>query len=137
MNDINNVILVGRLTRDCEFKMTQSGTAIANFSIACNKSKKTDSGYKDEADFFDVTIIGKLAESISKYLTEGKQIIVNGELRQERWTHEGKNMSKVNILANSIQIISAGEKQSKQEEPEMSDKFIDDKFSDDEETIPF
>ena len=84
MTDINKTILIGRLTRDAEIKYTTSGTAIATCSIAVNASRKDQSGnWVDEANFFDVTLFGKAAENLKAYLLKGKQIAVEGHLKQD------------------------------------------------------
>jgi len=115
--DVNRVVLIGRLTRDAEYKTTASGFTVSNFSIAVNYRKKSGDSWIDEANFFDVTIFGKQAESLNQYLLKGKQIAVDGELRQERWsTPEGERKSKVVIHANSIQLLggngNGGQRQS-------------------------
>ena len=105
-NDINVVTLVGRLTRDSELKYTNSGTAICKFSLAINRKKRQDEQWVEEVSYFDVTLWGKLGEAISQYLNKGKQIGVSGELRQNRWTQEGQNRSKVEIVASHVQLLS-------------------------------
>lgn len=107
MTDINSVVLIGRLTRDAELKYTASGMAICKFSIAVNRSKKTDDRWEDEASFFDCTSFGRSAEAVSKYMTKGTRIGVQGELRQDRWEKDGQNRSKVEIIANSIQLLGS------------------------------
>ena len=104
-NDINQVVLVGRLTRDAELKYTGSGTAIGKFSIAVNRRRKTGDQWTDEVSYFDIVLWGKSAESLNQYLVKGKQIAVNGELRQNRWEQEGQNRSKVEIVANNVQLL--------------------------------
>ena len=105
MTDINHVVIVGRLTRDAETRYTTSGTCTAKVSIAVNRSVKKGDQWQDEASFFDLTIWGKMAEGLSKYLTKGQQIAVDGELRQERWLKDSQHYSKVVIVANSVQLL--------------------------------
>ncbi len=105
-NDINNVTIVGRLTRDSELKYTNSGTAICKFSLAVNRKKKQDEQWVEEVSFFDVTLWGKLGESISQWLNKGKQVAVSGGLRQNRWEQGGQNRSKVEIVASHVQLLS-------------------------------
>ena len=112
MNDINNVFIVGRLTKDMELKFTSSGTPVGSMSIANNWSKKSGDKWEDEVNFFDVTLWGKLAESLSQYLTKGKQIAVSGELRQDRWEQDGQHRSRVKINASSIQLLGGGKEAS-------------------------
>jgi len=107
MTDINRVFLVGRLTRDADLQFTNSGTPISKFSIAVNRSKKNGDKWEDEVSFFDITQWGKMAESLVKYLLKGKQIAVEGELRQSRWEKDGQPYSKVEIQASHIQLLSS------------------------------
>lgn len=111
MNDMNKLSVIGRLTKDSELKYSSTGLAICDFSIAVNRSKKQGDGYVDDASFFDVTIIGKLAESMNRHLVKGKQVAISGFLKQERWkTKDGDNRSKVSIGVDEIQLIG-GNKQ--------------------------
>ena len=103
--DINKVVLIGRLTRDAELSYTNSGFALTKFSIAVNRNRKSGDQWVDEANFFDVVIWGKRGEALNQYLTRGKQLAVEGELRQERWEKDGMKRSKVTIEATNIQLI--------------------------------
>lgn len=107
MRDVNEVILVGRLTRPAELRYTNSGTAISAFSIAVNKSRKTQQGWQDEGHFFDVTFFGKQAEAVNQYLTKGQQVVIQGELHQDRWQDQQtqQNRSKVKIIARNVQLV--------------------------------
>lgn len=111
MNDLNNVILTGRVTRDVELKYTTSGTAVANFSIAVNEGiKQQDGRWEDVANFFEITLWGKQAETMSRFLTKGKQVSVQGRLKQHSWQSEdGSNRSKVTVNAQFLQLLSSPE----------------------------
>jgi single-strand DNA-binding protein len=110
--DLNQVVLIGRLTRDLgsderSFGYLPSGMARANVSIAVNRSRKNGDQWVDEVSYFDVTIWGKTAENLKPYLTKGKQIAVEGYLKQDRWDDKntGQKMSKVVIVANTVQLL--------------------------------
>lgn len=105
MADVNNVTIIGRLTRDAELKYTAGGFAIASLAIAVNRRKKDGDQWVEEVSFFDVTLYGKSAESLKQYLVKGKQIAVVGELRQDRWEKDGQKFSKVIIAANNVQLL--------------------------------
>jgi single-strand DNA-binding protein len=109
MRDINVVLLVGRLTRDSELKYTKSGMPIARFSIAVNRSRKQDDQWVDETSFFEVDYWGKGAESVNRYLTKGKQVGVEGELRQDRWEQDGQPRSKVIVNASNVQLLGGNQ----------------------------
>jgi single-strand DNA-binding protein len=105
MTDLNHVILIGRLTRDAELRYTASGQAVCKFSIAVNRRRKNGDQWEDEANFFDIVLWGRQGESLNQYLVKGKMIGVEGELRQDRWQQDGQNRSKVEIVANNIQLL--------------------------------
>jgi len=111
MKDLNSVVLMGRLVRDCEIKYTSAGTALAKFSIAVNRSVKDGDGqWKVEPSFFDCTMFGARAEAVSQYLTKGKQVGVSGELRQNRWEQDdGQKRSKIEVVVNDIQLVGKRE----------------------------
>ena len=102
---INSVTLVGRLTKDAELKYTTGGTAVCRFSIALNYRRKNGDQWEDAANYFDVVLWSRQAESLGKYLLKGKQIAVAGELRQERWLQDGQHRSKVEIVAANVQLL--------------------------------
>lgn len=103
--DLNHVALIGRLTRDAELKYTSAGFAISTFSIAVNRRRKSGDQWTEEASFFEVNLYGKSAESLKPYLVKGKQVAVDGELRQDRWEQEGQPRSKVVVAANNVQLL--------------------------------
>lgn len=105
MTDLNHVVLIGRLTRDADLKYTSGGYAISNFSIAVNRSKKNGDQWVEEASFFDINLYGKSAENLKQYLVKGKQVAIDGELRQDRWEQDGQSRSKVVVVANNIQLV--------------------------------
>jgi single-strand DNA-binding protein len=107
-NDMNSVVLVGRLTRDAELKYTANGSAVCKFSIALNRRKKTGDTWGEEANFFDIVLWGRQGEAIHQYLGKGKQIAVQGELRQNRWEQDGQPRSKVEIHALNVQLLGGG-----------------------------
>ena len=109
MTDINNVTLVGRLTKDADIRYTTGGTAVLNFSIAVNESRKQGEQWVEEASFFDVTLFGKMGESIYKYMDKGKQVAISGRLQQQRWQKDGQNYSKVAVVANYVQLFGGAQ----------------------------
>ena len=105
MTDLNHVVLIGRLTRDAELKSIASGQSVCKFSIAVNRRKKNGDQWEDEANFFDIVVWGRQGESLHQYLVKGKMVAVDGELRQDRWQQEGQNRSKIEIVANNLQLL--------------------------------
>lgn len=110
MTDLNHVVLIGRLTQDLgsderNFGYVGNGQARANVSIAVNRSRKSGDQWVDEVNYFNVTIWGKTAENLKPYLTKGKQICVEGHLKQDRWEKDGQKQSKVTIVADNVQLL--------------------------------
>ncbi|MCL2762975.1 MAG: single-stranded DNA-binding protein [Treponema sp.] len=108
MADLNHVVLIGRLTRDAELKSIASGQAVCKFSIAVNRRRKNGDQWEDEPNFFDVVVWGRQGETLHQYLVKGKMVGVDGELRQDRWQQDGQNRSKVEIVANNLQLLGGG-----------------------------
>lgn len=117
MTDLNSIVLIGRVVRDCSsengsYSYLQNGTCIAKISIAVNRAKKDECGqWQDEVSYFNVTIFGKLAENVAQRLKKGVQVAVSGSLKQERWQKNGQNFSSVGIIADSIQIFAPKQNQ--------------------------
>lgn len=109
MRDVNIVVLVGRLTRDAELKYTNSGQAICRFGVAVNRSRKQGDQWVEEASFFDVDYWGKGGEAVNQYLVKGKQVAIEGELRQDKWEQDGQARSKVVINASNVQLLGGGQ----------------------------
>lgn len=99
---INQVILMGRLTRDPEVRTTTTGKTITSFSIAVDRG-----GQDDATDFFDVTAWEKLGELVSQYLSKGRRCLVQGRLRQDSWDDKetGKKRSKVEVVATDVTFL--------------------------------
>lgn len=104
-NDINSVVLIGRLTRDSEMRYTSAGTAVSRFTLAVNRY--AGSNKSNEVSFIDCAVWGKQAEAINPYLSKGKQVAVQGELRQSRWEQDGQNRSKVEVSVASLQLLGS------------------------------
>lgn len=99
---INQVILMGRLTRDPEQRTTTSGKTIVSFSIAVDRV-----GQDDSADFFNVTAWEKLGELVMQYLGKGRRVLVQGRLRQDTWDDKetGKKRSNVEVTATDVTFL--------------------------------
>lgn len=105
MNYINNIYLLGNLTRDPEIKYTNEGTAIAEMGLASNK-KWTDKSGKDmeTVDYFNITVWNNLAENCAATLKKGDRIMVSGHLNLRSW--ENKEGKKYNITSITADIVA-------------------------------
>ena len=99
---INQVILMGRLTRDPEQRTTTTGKTIASFSIAVDRG-----GQEDAADFFNVTAWEKLGDLVIQYLAKGRRVLVQGRLRQDSWDDKetGKKQSRIEVTATDVTFL--------------------------------
>ncbi len=115
---INQVILMGRLTRDPEQRTTSTGKTIASFSIAVDRF-----GQDDSADFFDITAWEKLGELVVQYLTKGRRVLVQGRLRQDSWEDKetGKKRSRVEVTATDVTFLDGPSDSTKTSQSSDSD----------------
>jgi single-strand DNA-binding protein len=105
MMDLNHVVLIGRLTRDAELTYAAGGQAVCKFSIAVNRRRKNGEQWVDEVSFFAIVVWGGQGETLNRYLIKGKLVGIDGELRQDRWEQDGQSRSKVEIVANNLQLL--------------------------------
>ena len=107
----NKVILMGNLTRDPEYRVTPNGHQICKFGIALNRRFTTQSGeQREETTFVDVDAFGRQGETISKYFTKGKPILVEGRLRMDEWENQqGERRSKLMVSLESFSFVSDGQ----------------------------
>jgi single-strand DNA-binding protein len=110
---VNQVILMGRLTRDPEQRTTNTGKIIVSFSIAVDRG-----GQDDAADFFNVNAWEKLGELVMQYLSKGRRVLVQGRLRQDRWDDKdtGKKQSRVEITASDVTFLDGPSDSARQAE---------------------
>lgn len=108
---LNTVAISGNLTRDPEFRATQSGSGVLSFSVAVNERQKSrETGeWEDYPSYIDCVVFGKRAESLSNMLHKGSKVAVSGRLHQNRWTdaQTGKGRSKVEVHASEVIFMSA------------------------------
>ena len=130
---INQVILLGRLTRDPEQRTTASGKNVVSFSIAVDRQSQDD-----QADFFNITAWDKLGDLVMQYLSKGRRVLIQGRLRQDSWEDKdtGKRQSRIEVTASDVTFLdgpsgdnsgSAAPKTTIKEEvvTEIDDKPID------------
>ena len=134
---MNNVVLVGRLTRDVELKyISGSGTPVANFAMAVDREFTGKDG-KKETDFIDIQVWGKSAENCANYIGKGSLVAIQGSIRVDSYQdQEGNNRKITRVNANRVQFLDS--KKDKQENKVMPDgQFQDFQQVDDTDDIPF
>jgi single-strand DNA-binding protein len=101
--NFNKVIIGGRLTSDPELKQTQSGIAVATFSVAVNRKAK-----QGESDFFNVTAWRQTAELIARYFHKGSSICIVGSLQNSSWTDQNKQKHyRTDIVADEVNFVDS------------------------------
>lgn len=88
---LNQITLMGRLTRDPELRRTQSGTAVASFSLAVDRDYSGKDSSEKETDFIDCVAWRNTAEFVSKYFSKGRMAVVAGRLQIRPWTDKNGN----------------------------------------------
>ena len=104
---INRVILVGRLTKDPEYRQTPSGVSVATFTLAVNRSFTNSQGER-EADFINVVVFRKQAENVNKYLSKGSLAGVDGRIQSRSYENtEGQRVFVTEVVADSVQFMDS------------------------------
>ena len=105
---INKATISGNLTRDPELRVTASGMPVLGFGVAVNdrrKNKKTGE-WEDYPNFIDCTMFGARAESVSKFLSKGSKVAIEGKLRWSQWERDGEKRSKLEVIVDEIEFMS-------------------------------
>jgi single-strand DNA-binding protein len=100
---LNRIIIMGRLTRDPELRHTQTGIAVASFSLAVERDFKSKDSGERNTDFIDVVAWRQTAEFVSRYFTKGRMAVVEGRLQIRDWTdREGGKRRSAEVIADNI-----------------------------------
>ena len=126
MKDLNSCTFIGRLTKDADLRVTNTGIDVANFSIAVNSSEKAGDQWRDKANFFDMVLFGKPAEAVHPYLKKGQQVAVTAEAVQDRWEKDGEKHQRVKFTVRGLQLLGGKKEQSGTNVPDHPDPFPDD-----------
>lgn len=106
---VNNVILMGNLTRDPELRQTPTGRSVTNFSLALNSAYRDQNDqWQEKTDFVDVVCWAQLAERVAQYMSKGRRCLVQGKLQSRNWEQDGQKRSKVEVLANDVTFLDGG-----------------------------
>ena len=106
---MNNVILIGRLTRDPELRYTTSQMAVATFTLAIDRPTKADR--EKETDFPRIKAFGKTAENCEKYLAKGRMVAVQGSIQTGSYEDkDGKRVYTTDVIANRVEFLEWGDR---------------------------
>jgi single-strand DNA-binding protein len=119
---LNKVLLMGNLTRDPEVKYTPKGTAVCDLGIAINDSYKAQDGtIKETVTYVDVEVWGRTAENCKQYLTKGRPVFVEGQLRLDQWeSPQGEKKSRMKVRADRVQFLGGGPARTGGDQPRAS-----------------
>lgn len=102
---MNKVILIGRLTKEPEIRITQSGKKVASFSLAVDDGKNPNGG--KQAQFFNCTAWEKTAEITEKYVNKGSQVCIIGKLENRSWEKDGVKKYSTDIFVKELEMLSS------------------------------
>ncbi len=138
MQSFNKIILVGRLTADPEVRYAPSGNAVATFRMAVNRRPRTSpTGERvEETDFFRVVVFSqRLVDFVSSYLTKGRLVLVEGEMRMNRWKNElGESRTSYEVVAFNVNPLDRKPREeSLEEEIDLNEVLGDEEDSSNDE----
>lgn len=105
---INRVNITGNLTRDPELRSTAGGMAVLGFGVAVNDRRKNQQTgqWEDYPNFVDCTMFGTRAEAVSRYLSKGSKVAIEGKLRYSSWERDGQRRSKLEVIVDEVELLS-------------------------------
>ena len=105
---INRVIISGNLTRDPELRATTGGTQVLSFGVAVNdRRRNAQTGeWEDYPNFVDCTMFGARAEAVSRFLSKGSKVAIEGKLRYSSWERDGQRRSKLEVIVDEIEFMT-------------------------------
>lgn len=142
---INRVVLVGRLTKDPEFRTTPNGVNVATFTLAVNRTFTNANGER-EADFINVVVFRKQADNVNNYLSKGQLAGVDGRIQSRSYENqEGRRIFVTEIVADSVQFLEPKNnnqqnnqpQQQRGQAPEGNNPFGNNNADIDDDDLPF
>jgi single-strand DNA-binding protein len=108
---LNKVLLMGNLTRDPEVRYTPKGNAVGDLGLAVNDSYKAQDGtIKETVTFINVEVWGRQAETCKQYLSKGRPVFIEGQLKLDQWeTPQGEKKSQLRVRAERVQFLGGGQ----------------------------
>ena len=123
---VNNVNLLGNITKDVEVVVAKSGMAIAKFTVATNKKFKKDGQYTDKASFHNCIAFGKTGEAIQKFFPKGSTIFIDGEIDYKTYEKDGVKKYFTQILVNSFSFCGGKKQEAKDDNNDIDTRQTDD-----------
>ena len=142
---LNRVVLVGRLTKDPEFRTTPSGVEVATFTLAVNRTFTNAQGER-EADFINVVVFRKQAKNVNDYLSKGSLAGVDGRIQSRNYeNNEGRRVFVTEVVTDSVQFLDSKGSNQQNNQPQQqrgqatagNNPFANNNVDDDIEDLPF
>ena len=130
---INRVNISGNLTRDPELRATSGGAQVLSFGVAVNdRAKNQQTGeWEDRPNFIECTMFGARAEAVSRYISKGSKVAIEGKLRWSQWEKDGQKRSKIEVIVDEIEFMSRQDSgqpqqqaQQRNQDPDLYDEDI-------------
>lgn len=142
---LNRVVLAGRLTKDPEFRTTQNGVSIANFTLAVNRNFKNKNG-EQQADFINVVVFRQQADNVNNYLSKGNLAGVDGRIQSRSYENkEGQRVFVTEVVADSVQFLEPKNNNQQNNQPQQqrgqapagNNTFANNNVDDNIDDLPF
>lgn len=105
---INRVAISGNIGNDPDLRQTASGVQVLSFSVAVNDRVKGEDGqWTDRPNWIDCTMFGARAQSVSRFLSKGSKVAIEGNLRWSQWERDGQKRSKIEVIVDEIEFMSS------------------------------
>ena len=106
---INRVVISGNLTRDPDLRSTASGMPVLGFGVAVNDRRKNQQTgeWEDYPNFIDCTMFGARAQSVSRFLSKGSKVAIEGKLRWSQWERDGQKRSKIEVIVDELEFMTS------------------------------
>lgn len=106
---INRVNISGNLTRDPELRSTTSGSSVLTFGVAVNDRRRNQQTgeWEDYPNFIDCVLFGNRATALSRYLSKGTKVAIEGKLRYSSWERDGQRRSKIEVVVDEVEFMSS------------------------------
>jgi len=129
-------MIVGNLTKDPELKQLPSGSSVANFSVATNRTWKDKDGAKQEdVEYHNIVIFGKMAETVAQYMRKGSQLMIEGRLQTQSWEKDGVKKYRTEIVAESVQFGAKPKSGSEDRQEDSSESQTVDNLEDTDDIL--
>ena len=119
---INRVVITGNLTREPELRATASGMPVLGLGVAVNDRRKNQQTgeWEDYPNFIDCTMFGARAQSVSRFLSKGQKVAIEGKLRWSQWERDGQKRSKIEVIVDEIEFMSSRNDGTSNQAPAMN-----------------